>query len=154
MTNSKCAISTIAIPQHGQQKCLQYIGRHFYIPAILIEANKLNVVRQTVVQQEFFDANVQTEPNTPSSKPRSCRTVPSGLVRSTKGNEVPMGILPSTRCSQLTSCVSTLASSTQRLCDQPVLGQDQRPDVFRSPPALLNFGEIVHADIKRIETRS
>ena len=46
------------LQQHGQQELLQYIGPHFYIPAILTEANKLNVVWQTVVQEEFFSANV------------------------------------------------------------------------------------------------
>ena len=30
------------LQQHGHQKLLQYISRHFYIPAILTEANKLN----------------------------------------------------------------------------------------------------------------
>ena len=45
------------LQQHGQEALLQYIGRHFYISAIVIEANKLNLVWQTVVQQEFFDAN-------------------------------------------------------------------------------------------------
>ena len=47
------------LQQHDHQELLQYIGRHFYIPAILTEANKLNVVWQTIIQQEFFDSNVQ-----------------------------------------------------------------------------------------------
>ena len=45
------------LQQHDQQAFLQYIGRHFYIPAIVTEANKINVVWQTIVQQEFFDDN-------------------------------------------------------------------------------------------------
>ena len=43
--------------KHDQQALLQYISRHFYIPAIVTEANKINIVWQTVVQQEFLDAN-------------------------------------------------------------------------------------------------
>ena len=46
------------LQQHGHQEFLQYIGRHFYIPATLTEASKLNVVWQTIIQQEVFDANV------------------------------------------------------------------------------------------------
>ena len=45
------------LQQHGHQELLQHIGHHFYIPAILTEANKLNVVWQTSVQQAFLDAN-------------------------------------------------------------------------------------------------
>ena len=45
------------LQQHDQQASLQYVGRHFYIPAIVTEANKINVVWQTIVQQEFFDDN-------------------------------------------------------------------------------------------------
>ena len=43
------------LQQHDQQALLQYIGRHFYIPASVTEANKINIVWQTIVQPEFFD---------------------------------------------------------------------------------------------------
>ena len=277
------------LQQHGQQELLQYTGRHFFIPAIVTEVNKLNVVWQTVVQQEFFDTNIHysqlsgiltsdiaiedsnmearpatslRSPTTPSQqevaqhnlthmpyrswcpicvqskgrngqhrrhqhqhstiqldycfmhsphttatvlteKPknitiltvvetitglcsaiitprkgptrhqtqhlkrfvmehgfansiiqtdgenaitelaqqaaqqlglptRSSRTLPSDALCSTAGNESSMGISSWTGTSQPTTCFSTMASSTQHLCHQPLLGQEQRPDILCS----------------------
>ena len=46
------------LQQHGHQELTQYIGGHFYIPAILTEANKLNVSMADHCPTRALDSNV------------------------------------------------------------------------------------------------
>ena len=124
--------SAVLTPQkgptkHQTQHLKRFVMEHGFANSI-IQTDGENAITELAQQ-----AAQQPGPPTRQSPTYDHRSqgavaqVPSDLVLPTEGNKVSMGISPTTRSSQPTSCFSTMASSTQRLCHQPLLAASGHP---------------------------